>query len=415
MLNLPTAPYSQMPACEHVQLKEPRLASQVQPIGKLGASTDRRDSAEKQLTALEILEKSARQTLLKSRLYKELHRVAYTFQTEKSVPLTGDHQGGKPGQNTPRHTTVILLISEDPGEASLRDEDETHTARLQSPPYSRTCRAGSKPTPTSSCPPVNTETQIQKYFHSTLTTVKGTHRSQWNLIKQRNFPPEVISLTYLGSSQKMHVDSNCPKPSASLAPLPCGLPSIRSLRRAPGTVQEREERGGLTRRRAPNRKIDSVPPGGSADLGPRAPRTLGLGVSTSHCRKLLACYRFSVTRKCFSKTSSYNQVYEILLIPNLISGVRSSCCHGDGQASPRPLMRPPGPGHSGRSGQLRGRLTCLVLSPRKPVQATLMFIYETSIHHDFVKHQTLHEARNLDESTDGPLLSGCSSSDSHTC
>ncbi|KAG5212871.1 hypothetical protein JEQ12_008657 [Ovis aries] len=185
---------------------------------------------------------------------------------------------------------------------------------------------------------------------------------------------EVISLTYLGSSQKMHVDSNCPKPSASLAPLPCGLPSIRSLRRAPGTVQEREERGGLTRRRAPNRKIDSVPPGGSADLGPRAPRTLGLGVPTCHCRKLLACYRFSVTRKCFSKTSSYNQVYEILLIPNLISGVRSSCCHGDGQASPRPLMRPPGPGHSGRSGQLRGRLTCLVLSPRKPVQAILAFL-----------------------------------------
>ena len=36
------------------------------------------------------------------------------------------------------------------------------------------------------------------------------------------------------------------------------------------------------------------------------------------CRKLLACYRFSVTRKCFSKTSSYNQVYEILLFPNLI-------------------------------------------------------------------------------------------------
>lgn len=118
MLNLPTAPYSQTPAREHVQLKEPRLASQVQPIGKLGASTDGRVSAEKQLTALGILEKSARQTLLKSRLYKELHRVAYTFQTEKSVPLTGDHQGGKPGQNTPRHTTVILLISEDPGEAS---------------------------------------------------------------------------------------------------------------------------------------------------------------------------------------------------------------------------------------------------------------------------------------------------------
>ncbi|KAI4589365.1 hypothetical protein MJG53_003773 [Ovis ammon polii x Ovis aries] len=114
-----------------------------------------------------------------------------------------------------------------------------------------------------------------------------------------------------------------PKPSASLAPLPCGLPSIRSLRRAPGTVQEREERGSLTRRRAPNRKIDSVPPGGSADLGPRAPRTLGLGVPICHCRKLLACYRFSVTRKCFSKTSSYNQVYEILLIPNLIRNFQS--------------------------------------------------------------------------------------------
>lgn len=118
MPNLPTPPYSQTPARQHVQLKEPRLTSQVQPIGKLGASTDRRVSAEKRLIALEILEKSVRQTLLKSCLYKELHGVAYTLQSEKSVPLTGDHQGGTTGQNTPRHTTVILLISEDPGEAS---------------------------------------------------------------------------------------------------------------------------------------------------------------------------------------------------------------------------------------------------------------------------------------------------------
>ena len=75
-----------------------------------------------------------------------------------------------------------------------------------------------------------------------------------------------------------------PKPSASLASLPCGLPSIRSLRRAPGTVQKRKEHGSLTRRRAPNRTIDSVPPGGSADLRPRTPRALGLGMPTSHCR-----------------------------------------------------------------------------------------------------------------------------------
>lgn len=42
------------------------------------------------------------------------------------------------------------------------------------------------------------------------------------------------------------------------------------------------------------------------------------GVFTSCWRKLLACYRFSVIRKCFSKTSSYNKGYEILLFSNLI-------------------------------------------------------------------------------------------------
>lgn len=48
------------------------------------------------------------------------------------------------------------------------------------------------------------------------------------------------------------------------------------------------------------------------------------------------------------------------------------CCHGDGQASPRPLMWPRGLGHSGRSGQLRGPPHLPRLSPRKPVQATLV-------------------------------------------
>ncbi|XDA71725.1 hypothetical protein R6Z07M_002003 [Ovis aries] len=177
-------------------------------------------------------------------------------------------------------------------------------------------------------------------------------------VPERKPPPE----------QQHALNTETPKPSASLAPLPCGLPSTRSLRRAPGTVQEREERGGLTRRRAPNRKIDSVPPGGSADLGPRAPRTLGLGVSTSHCRSK---HRICTTGKCQTYPEAGAQSHFLYLIMYLISVVRSSCCHGDGQASPRPLMWPPGPGHSGRSGQLRGRLTCLVLSPRKPVQATL--------------------------------------------
>lgn len=49
---------------------------------------------------------------------KGFQGVAYTLQTEKSVPLTGDHQGGKTEQNTSRHTTVIMLTSEDPGEVS---------------------------------------------------------------------------------------------------------------------------------------------------------------------------------------------------------------------------------------------------------------------------------------------------------
>ena len=42
-----------------------------------------------------------------------------------------------------------------------------------------------------------------------------------------------------------------------------------------------------------NRTIDSVPPGGSADLRPRAPRALGLGMSTSHCRAVIGTELFS--------------------------------------------------------------------------------------------------------------------------
>ncbi|CAI9171496.1 unnamed protein product [Rangifer tarandus platyrhynchus] len=75
-----------------------------------------------------------------------------------------------------------------------------------------------------------------------------------------------------------------PGDCASLASLPWGLPSIRSRCLAPATVQKRKERGSLTRRRAPNRTIDSGPPEGSADLGPRAPRALGWAAPASHCR-----------------------------------------------------------------------------------------------------------------------------------
>lgn len=47
MLNLPTLRYSQMPACETVQLKKPQSTSQEQPIGKTGREHGQRVSAEK--------------------------------------------------------------------------------------------------------------------------------------------------------------------------------------------------------------------------------------------------------------------------------------------------------------------------------------------------------------------------------